>query len=278
MFKIRFFTSCILVFCCGSGAARHHGDSLDAVKAGVLYKVQKAFHLPVCGNVSLEQCIRDSLPCPLAPRLSEFAYWLAGHGNDSAFIAEKLAERYASLAGKRTYDIDCSLFKSIGDSTAPIVLTIYISIGCPACKQVCSFLYDSVTAGSLKGRARLCVKLLTATNRDMALLAANECGMFWKFIKRVAAISQRLDKNVLLEAAESIGAPMRKFKAAMRSDKLRERALASRNEALANGVKATPTLFINGRRYDSYNHPDWIVDAVEYEYRRIVTDSEVNPR
>jgi len=231
--------------------------------------VRSAFHLPACGNATLEKCRRDTLSCPEGPRLSEFACWLAGRGHDSSFIAEKLLQRYRSLSSEQRYEIADALFAPAGDSAAPVVVTVYISIGCPACKQVCGFLYDSVTTGSLRGKAKLCVKLLTVTDRDIALLAADKCGMSWKFMKQVAAIAKRLDKPVLYDVAKRVGIPMECFEAAMNDEKLRERALASRREAQANGVTVTPTLFLNGRRYESYHHPDWITDAVDYEYRRI---------
>ena len=64
---------------------------------------------------------------------------------------------------------------------------------------------------------------------------------------------------------------MKTFKKSINDRKLNERAFASRKEAQENGVKYTPTTFLNGYLYDSYDHPMWIVDAAEYEYRRIVS-------
>ncbi|MBN1574974.1 MAG: thioredoxin domain-containing protein [Chitinispirillaceae bacterium] len=275
---MRYFFCSLIVVCCACGSYGCYCDSLDTAGREILLKVQRTFLLPVCGDATLEERMHDPSSCALGPRLSEFACWLTGSGRDSAFIAEKLFERCKSLTSERRYDIDCSLFEPAGDSAAPIVIGIYISIGCPWCKQVCDYLYDSVTAGSLKGKARLCVKLLSASDRDMALLAANECGVFWKYMQRLAAIEERLDENVLYNAADGMGIRLRRFKAAMRNKKLRERAMASRKEGLDNGVKGTPTLFINGRRYDSYNHPAWIMDAVDYEYRRTAAGPERSPK
>lgn len=244
-------------------------DSLTQKKQKIATEVLRSFYLPVCGNQPLENCMRDPLSCPPAPRLANFGCWLASGGKDAAYIKEKLANRYKGMTKERKYTIDNTLFPLAGDSAAPVTITIYISISCPRCKQVSDFLYDSVTAGSLKGKANLCIKLLTVNERDMALLAANECGGFWDYMHRISKISKRLDMPVLYKAAEKMGFPMKRFKQSIKDSMLLEKAHSSRKEAHANGVSVTPTLFINGHRYYSYTQPIWIVDAVEYELLRI---------
>ena len=228
------------------------------------------FILPACANQTLGKALSNHQQCPAAPRLASFACRLAGRNKDSAYIADKLAQRYRSFTDTVQFPIDGPLFPPAGDSAAPVVITVYISIICPRCKQVCSFLYDSVTAGSLKGKARLQVKLLTVDNRDMALLAADEQGVFWSYFRKCAAGGRRLDLPVLYAVAREMLLDMKKFKRAINDKKLHERALASRREAHANGVEFTPALFLNGYCYYSSDHPMWIVDAVEYEYRRTV--------
>ncbi|MBN1759258.1 MAG: DsbA family protein [Chitinispirillaceae bacterium] len=88
-------------------------------------------------------------------------------------------------------------------------------------------------------------------------------------MKLLATIEQRLDMDVLLDAARKLGIPMNAFKGYMNNPAVRAHALRSRQEGLDYGVKATPTFFINGRQYYSYYNPMWIVDAVEYEYEQV---------
>jgi protein-disulfide isomerase len=220
--------------------------------------------------------MHDTLSCPIAPRLASFACWLASGGKDSAFIAEKLIKRYKSFAETRKYTIVGSLFPPAGDTTAPVTITVYISISCPRCKQVSGFLYDSVTTGSLKGKAQLHMKLLTVNERDMALLAAAQSGVFWDYFKRLTTISKRLDMPVLYDVAQEMHLQLAPFKEYINDKNLQKRAQASRKEAHANGVKVTPTLFINGHRYYSYDHPIWIVDRVDYEYRQLIKKDKNN--
>jgi len=242
-----------------------------------LYAALKGdFEIPQCAGTSLEDCLHSGQKDPLAQRLSSFACWLAFLDKDSASIADKLDQRYESLASEKRYSIDLPLFEPAGDSLAPVAIVAYISIGCPWCKVVCNFLHDSVTVGSLNGKARLFVKLLSVTHRDMALLAADENDNFWEYMKLLGTIEQRLDEDVLLDAAKKQGIPLWQFKAAMQNQALRERAMASRKEAVGFGVKSTPTLFINGRWYRSYKNPKWLVDAVEYEYEKCAESSNPN--
>ena len=125
---MRYFLCWLIAACCVCGAYGYC-DSLNTAKSQVLLKVWRAFRLPVCGNATLEERMHDSSTCALGPRLSEFTCWIAGRVDDSAFVAEKLAERYKSLVDEHTYAIDCSLFEPVGDSTAPVVIVAYISIG-----------------------------------------------------------------------------------------------------------------------------------------------------
>lgn len=252
-----------------TGVCGSYRDSLSKDQMYVFRSVQKGFCIPQCSNKTLESLSDDDSKCKIGPRLSSFAAWLAHLDKDSAFIVSRLEKRYVSLTSEKRYEIDEKLFEIAGDKEAPVNIAVYISVSCPYCKKISALLYDSVTVGSLKGKARLCVKLLSVTERDMALLAAHGCQKFWEYMKKLSTIKQRLDMDVLLKAAKDIGIPVKSFKAYMENPAIHAHAYESRQEGLSNGVKATPTFFINGREYLSYHNPIWIVDAVEYEYERV---------
>jgi predicted DsbA family dithiol-disulfide isomerase len=234
----------------------------------MLTAVRKNYRIGCCQNASLDKCLRDTRHCSIAERLGQFGCWLIGYGKDYTFIIDKLNERYISLVSQKKYHINLPMFEPAGDTTAPVAIAVYISIGCPWCKIVCNFLHDTVTAGSLKGKAKVYVKLLSARPMNMALLAANESGKFWEYMKELETIDRRLDKELLVKVARNVGIAVWEFEAAMDKEKFHKLAFESRSEGLKNEVKATPTLFINGRRYYSYKRPEWIVDAVEYEYEQ----------
>jgi protein-disulfide isomerase len=252
-----------------TGVCSSYRDSLSEDQMSVFKSAQKGIRIPQCSNKTLESLSENFSKCKIGSRLSSFAAWLAHLDKDSAFITSKLEKRYVSFTSDKRYEIDENFFEIAGDKEAPVNIAVYISISCPYCKKISALLYDSVTVGSLKGKARLCVKLLSVTDRDMALLAAHGCGKFWEYMKKLSTIKQRLDMDVLLKAAEDISMPMKAFKAYMENPAVHAYAHESRQEGLSNGVKSTPTFFINGREYLSYQNPIWIVDAVEYEYERV---------
>ena len=59
------------------------------------------------------------------------------------------------------------------------------------------------------------------------------------------------------------------FEAAMADDRTRARLVNSKKEGIVNKVDATPTLFINGRKYVGDLNPKEIIDVVEEEYEQL---------
>lgn len=256
-----------------SGNCESYCDSLNENQMLLFTSIQKVFRIPQCSDMTLESALIDSGKCAIASRLSQYGAWLTYLNRDSVYIVNKLAKRNESLSSKKRYEINEKLFETAGDKNAPVTIAVYISISCPYCKTFCSLLYDLVTAGYLEGKAKLCVKLLSATDRDMALLAAHGFKKFWEYMNHISTIKRRLDLDVLLEAALDLNIPPKAFQNYMENPSVRAHALESREEGLRNGVKVTPTVFINNRKYESHNDPIWIIDAVEHEYEQVSKDN-----
>ena len=80
--------------------------------------------------------------------------------------------------------------------------------------------------------------------------AAARQGRFWEMYDALFAHEPPLNRSILLEMAASIGLDIERFKHDLEDPTLRERIEEDLADGRRNGVTATPTLFVDGLRYD----------------------------
>ena len=82
-----------------------------------------------------------------------------------------------------------------------------------------------------------------------AALAAHAQGRFWDMNDIMFENMKALEVDKLEKYAEQIGLDVAKFKADLSSDKYAAQVKAEMAEGQSAGVRGTPSVFINGRRY-----------------------------
>ncbi|HEX9298329.1 MAG TPA: Na+/H+ antiporter NhaA [Polyangiaceae bacterium] len=80
--------------------------------------------------------------------------------------------------------------------------------------------------------------------------AAAQQGRFWEIHDWIYGRELPVDQNAVLEFARSLGLDMGRFEADLGSDATRKRVEEDLAEGRRNGVTGTPTLFVDGFRYD----------------------------
>lgn len=85
---------------------------------------------------------------------------------------------------------------------------------------------------------------------SVAAEAAGEQGRFWEMHDAIFAAEPRLDRRGILKLAASIGLDMERFERDLDDPKLRGRVRGDLDDGRRNGVMATPTIFVDGMRYD----------------------------
>src|SRR5690606_37871581 len=85
----------------------------------------------------------------------------------------------------------------------------------------------------------------------MASMCAHEQGKFWEYHDQVFANQKALMPDNLKTYATNVGLDMGKFDACMSSNKFQAQIDADMAEARAAQVRGTPTIFINGRKFNS---------------------------
>lgn len=143
---------------------------------------------------------------------------------------------------------------SFGPMGAPVTLVMFSDFECPYCVQA------RLTAGAvfqqLGTRVRFVFRQMPLDIHPRAKLAArasleaHEQGKFWPFHDALFANHEKLDRDDLVQRAREVGLDVPKFTAALDGGAheaaiLRDRALAA--EAFVSG---TPTLFIEGKRFE----------------------------
>ncbi len=241
-------------------------DTLTAQQAGLLDSLEKAIDVQQCCSATLAACMEKKAPCDLAVRLHSFVKWLVVRHTAPSAAAQEIRQRYASLTSTARGIIDTTEFPIAGDRRAPVLICGYVSATCPICHFVTHELYDAVTTGTLKGKARLMVKPLGTGFANRSLAAANSMGRFWDFFIGLAKTKGRVTDELLFHVADSLGMPAAELRNRIVGPRADSSVKASTAEAAANGVTLAPCYFINHVRYQSYKDPMWLIDAAEYRY------------
>ncbi len=171
---------------------------------------------------------------------------------------------------RKVVSIDTEGAPSYGPDNAPVTIVKFSEFECPACSRVGAPLKRVVR--HYDGRVRLVFKNFPLPrHRDAALaaeagLAAHAQGRFWDMHDVMFQNRAALGRGDLERYAGMLGLDMRAFKNAL--DRRRYRAQVAEDIAAgrAAGVRGTPTVFVNGRRYNSQMggfSADAIIQAID---------------
>lgn len=150
----------------------------------------------------------------------------------------------------RGIDISTSPFKGAAD--APVVIVEYTDFQCPYCAKL-----GAIFSQMLKkypGKLKIVYKSYPLQNHKFAwkaaanAMAAHQKGKFWEFHDRLFANSKNLNDAKIMEIRKSLGFDTPEFDALIKSAAVRKKVADDRNEGQKNGVRGTPTVFINGKR------------------------------
>jgi protein-disulfide isomerase len=178
------------------------------------------------------------------------------------------AEPDATAPVPATIVIDLATSAVAGDAQAPVAIVEYACARCPFCAKLTPQLYDAVTTGPLKGKARLYLKLFPLKNHPggkemaMAFEAAAALGAFWPYVLHTFAHFDEFAVDKRTAWARAVGLDVQAFGARLTDPKLVDRLVASKKEGIVNGVDGTPTLFLNAKRYDGKHSLADIIVAV----------------
>jgi protein-disulfide isomerase len=245
-------------------------DALDAKEKAAAAKAFEALHPYDECDQTFARCLLEKPQKPLVLRLASDVCRMVREGKTREQIERALEKRERTLhpAGKRAL-VSADGAMAAGDENAPVTVAVYACARCPFCKVVVPGLYREVTEGRLKGKARLLFRPFPikdhpgSTEAGLAILAAARLGAFWPYLLHVYQNFDAFCPKLLSDWATAVGLLREAFEQAMNDPRLREQLVASKQEGLRNGVKATPTLFIDGREYVYENQLPAMIDVLE---------------
>jgi predicted DsbA family dithiol-disulfide isomerase len=236
---------------------------LDEFERKVFYRVVNR-ESSACGKGhSLIYSVKHDSAC----RTSFYAVRYVAHLVDSGFtdseIGEKLEKRFRTPRHPR---IDVSTAPLKGNASGRVTVVEFVDYECPHCKHAQTLLRQVVE--EYPGDVKTYFKhfpLNSHTNARLAAegaVAAQKQGKFWPFNEKVWANSDNLTPAVLEKAAKEVGLDLPRWRTDMDSDAVKARVQSDKSEGNDLGIMATPSIYINGRKYDDpleiASFRDWI--------------------
>ncbi len=249
---------------------------LNADQKKIARGVMKKTYPYDCCDEALTSCLKQKKVCKLAKRLRDDICRRVARNQAPKAIKDALDRRARSMSavGKKA-KISLEGMAPAGEAGAPVTVVVYACARCPFCAKAVPRLYRQIHAGGLKGRAKLYFKAFPIRGHKgsaaggMAFMAAQKLGQFWPYTLKLYKEFDSFSGDKLPVWAAATGMEAGAFAAALKDKSLRKALVEAKKEGLRNGVKATPTLFLNGRKYHGDLDPETLLDVIDEEADRV---------
>ena len=255
-------------------------DELSGEQARLAADLLGRIHPYDCCDDTIKACLDAGTECSLVARLANDVCRQVAAGMEASEIERAMSRRAQSMMPSlRPATIDVDEATRAGDASAPVTLVMYACVTCPFCYAIASDLHQLVTEGELKGKVKLYYRSYPLRDHEnsveggLALVAAARLGEFWPFAKLLYSRIDDFSTEKAVEWAGSVEMNREEFEKLMTSPEARQALAASRREGMANRVSATPTFFINGRRYTYETSLEVLKDVLQEEHARVTSES-----
>jgi len=196
---------------------------------------------------------------------------------ETAAIAESKASKFGSRPEHKLLDDPVPIptlgSPGIGPANAPITLVEFSDFQCPYCSKAVAQI--NATLKAYPSDVRLIFKQYPLESHPAALisaaasLAAHQQGKFWPMHDVMFANRPKLSRQSILAWAKDIGLDMKRFTADLDSDAIKKAVLRDQADGDKAGVEGTPTVFLNGQKYNGDLAPEAIKTVIDGELKRL---------
>jgi protein-disulfide isomerase len=260
-------------------------QNLPAVDFTGLTPAQKALALKVlrskgcpCGcGMKMAECRTKDPDCSYSKRLAAMVVDSVRKGAKEAAVlaavdASPLMHRAAPklLESPVVIPIDGAPFT--GPKDARVTIVEFSDFQCPYCAQAVVKLKAVLKA--YPNQVKLVFKQFPLDMHSQAALAAAAAvaahlqGKFWPLHDAMFADRTHLSRKTILEMAGSIGLDTRRFEQDWDSAAVKQAVAREQMEGEKAGVEATPTVFIDGQKYNGGLDLDVMRPIIEAELKR----------
>ncbi len=201
----------------------------------------------------------------------------AGKDADEA-IAESKASKFGTRPTPKLLDDPVPIptlgSPTMGPENARITLVEFSDFQCPYCSKATAQI--NATLKAYPNDVRLIFKQYplmelhpAAAISAAAALAAHQQGKFWPMHDVMFANRSKLSRQWILEWAKIIGMDMPRFTADLDSDAIKKAVLRDMADGDKAGVEGTPTVFLNGQRYNGDLAPERFQAVIDSELKRL---------
>jgi len=203
---------------------------------------------------SIARCLDAAEPSHTARRLAGYVVRQVLEGRSDEEIREGIGHRGLSAHPLDFAAIDLDGTQCFGPQNAEVTVVEYADFECPFCRVISPILHR--LGDQMGSDVRVCFKQFPVRGHRRALptafaaLAAARQGEFWAMHDALYASAPRLSEADILRCAESAGiSDMDRWRRDRRDQVFRSEIEEDKLEGIRNGVRGTPTLFINQKRY-----------------------------
>lgn len=225
--------------------------------------------LSTCGEpYSLAVCARDRRPCRTCQPALRFLARMVRDGRSRDDASEQLRLRYNPANAAQ---VNTTGAPSHGPEDAPITLVEFSDYECPHCAHAIPIIRQ--VEHDFPGRLRVVHMNFPLSGHTHAMaaaraaLAAGRQGKFWEMHELLFTNQRSLETADLNRYAQQLGLDMARFRADSASPEVEAAIQATRREGERLEISGTPTIFINGRRYElPIERPmlrDWIQEDLD---------------
>jgi protein-disulfide isomerase len=243
-----------------------HIDKLDGKQKDVFYKLAGSLPSP-CGKAhSLRTSVTTDTSCKRAPYAARYIVALLEEGANEQQTRDEYTTKYPREIKRGSFKLDGTIFSGTPD--APVKLVEFFDYGCPVCVDFKPILEEAISMFPRDTVVFYKMYPLTEKHPDsmsaaMAAVAAYKQDKFKAMHDVLFAKSPVHKREMVVAYAKQIGLDMPTFEADYAASEAAVKADMAEGEA--NGVQGTPTLFVNGQRYEGPLHPRILALWIEEE-------------
>jgi protein-disulfide isomerase len=213
-----------------------------------------------CGcDMKVAQCRVEDPGCSYSKALASVLVTAIKEGKSetaamAAADASKFGQKHEAKLLEDPVTIPVAGAPVIGPADARITLVEFSDFQCPFCVKAVHQL-EAVMKVYPK-QVKLIFKQYPLDSHPQAAisaaaaLSANQQGKFWPMHDALFANRTRLSRQTILELATGLGLDMKRFTADLDSAETKKLVARDIDDGDKIGVEATPTIFINGQKYN----------------------------
>ena len=247
-------------------------DGLTAAQKATVLKILRT-HDCTCGcGMKMAQCRVEDPGCSYSKGLASVIVSTVKQGRDEqAAVAAAEASKYTPKILDPPVPIPTAGAPVTGPAGAPVTLVEFSDFQCPYCAKAIAQL-DAVLK-AYPNQVKLIFKQYPLENHPQAsisaaaALAAHQQGKFWEMHYALFANRTKLSRKTILDLATGLGLDMKRFTADLDSPEMKKAVARDVADGDRIGVDSTPTVFIDGQKYNGSLAMDAVKPIIEAELK-----------